>query len=328
MDAITFVLIDESVLTNGMRVLIAGIDTDQFEKNPVMFYYHKQESLPIGKWNNIRKENGQLLADPEFDEEDNDEDVQRIIRKVKKGYIKMASAGLVDLELSDDPIYKVQGQTDFTVIRSRIREASIVPIGRNHNSLAFRMYDKDGAELIPGKPETALKLADFIVSPKIEKKMSKKYLEILNLADSATDEMVDAAIEKLANDKKAAEDRALELADKVSSYENAEAEARKAEALNLCDAAVADGRLDAKGKEAILNLFDKDFDAAKTTLESIAKPVVIRDALNNADKSEREKLEGMTFGEIDKAGLQLLCKDSYPDLYKSKYKEFYGVDPQ
>ena len=158
--------------------------------------------------------------------------------------------------------------------------------------------------------------------------MSKKYLEILNLADSATDEMVDAAIEKSANDKKAAEDRALELADKVSSYENAEAEARKAEALNLCDAAVADGRLDAKGKEAILNLFDKDFEAAKTTLESIAKPVVIRDALNNADKSEREKLEGMTFGQIDKAGMQLLCKDSYPDLYKSKYKEFYGVDPQ
>lgn len=35
----------------------------------------------------------------------------------------MQSAGLVDLELSDDPAYRIDKQTGYTVLRSRLREA-------------------------------------------------------------------------------------------------------------------------------------------------------------------------------------------------------------
>lgn len=266
MDPITFVLIDESVLTNGMRVLVDGINTDQFERNPVMFYVHNDWTLPIGRWVNIRKEAGQLLADAEFDEDDDDKEVQRIIKKVKKGYIKMASAGLVELELSDDEAYRVSGQTGYTVIRCRVREGSIVPIGRNHNSLAFRLYDNEGKELNPANTEDGLKLSDFIVKPKIEKPMSKKYLQMLNLADDAGDELIEAAVQKLSSDKEAADLRAKQAEEKLDKLELADKEARKTAFTTELDTAFRDGRLAEKPegekqtpvKDRMLNLFDKD----------------------------------------------------------------------
>ena len=66
-----FVISDESVNRYGYRVLTAGIDTAQFEKNPIMYYLHDRlqygESKPrvmvIGRWDNVRKENAKLMAD-------------------------------------------------------------------------------------------------------------------------------------------------------------------------------------------------------------------------------------------------------------------------
>ena len=302
MDPITFVLIDESVLTNGMRVLVDGISTEQFEKNPVMFYYHNDWSLPIGKWTNIRKENGQILADADFDEDDDDKEVQRIIKKVKKGYIKMASAGLVDLELSDDPAYRIEKQTGYTVIRSRIRESSIVPIGRNHNSMAFfRLYDKEGNELNPTKKEDELKLSDFIVKPKIETKMSKKYLQMLNLADDAGDELIEAAVQKLAADKEAAETRVLSLSDdltkaneRLAAIELADTTARRAAFENELTDAFRDGRLSEKPegdkptpvRDRMLNLYDKDPEGTLELVKLLPKHTPAN--LNLGDRSGTE----------------------------------------
>jgi hypothetical protein len=66
-DTITFVLLDESVTVYGFRVLVAGVNLSQIERNPVMFYQHEDYRLPIGRWANIRKENNRILADAEFD---------------------------------------------------------------------------------------------------------------------------------------------------------------------------------------------------------------------------------------------------------------------
>ena len=78
----------------------------------------------------------------------------------------------------------------------------------------------------------------------------------------------------------------------------------------------------------MLNLFDKDPEGTRTMLGSIAKPTKL-DGLNLGDKTtERQELEKLSFSDIDKAGKQLLLKDTYPDLYKIKYKEQYGVEPK
>lgn len=158
---ITFILLDGSVTTYGFRVLVEGVDTSQFERNPVMFYHHKDYNLPIGTWSDIRKENGNLLADANFDYDDPDPEVQRIIGKVERGIIKMASVSLRDPEASADDSYKIEGQTLPSIVKSRLREASIVAIGGNHNAL--KLYDQTDSLI---DLSNNIKLADFFGSPK------------------------------------------------------------------------------------------------------------------------------------------------------------------
>jgi hypothetical protein len=329
MDPITFILLDGSTTTKDVCVSVDGVDTTQFEKNPVMFYQHNDWNMPVGRWANVRKDNGQLLADAIFDTEDTDKDVQRMIKKVQNGFINMASCGLVDLECSDDPMLCGDGACCMVVTNCRLREASIVAVGGNHNSMALRFYDNEGQEITFGKKENAaLKLSDFIVKQKIEI-MSKTYLKTLNLADNADDVAIGIAVEKLANEKAAADAKVLLLTDQVNAHETAKTNARKAEALNLTDAAIRDGRLDAKAKESTLNLFDKDFDGTKVLLESIPKQVKLSDLeLGDKDAKERKELEAMTYSDIDKKGKVLFLRDTYPDLYKEKYKAQFGVEPK
>ena len=327
MNPITFILLDGSTTTKDVCVLVDGVDTTQFEKNPVMFYQHNDWNMPVGKWENVRKENGQLLADAVFDTEDTDKDVQRMIKKVQNGFIKMASCGLVDLECSDDPMLCSDGDCCMVVTKCRLREASIVAVGGNHNSMALRFYDNEGVEITFGKKESAaLKLSDFIVKPKIEI-MSKTYLKTLNLADDANDVAIGVAVEKLASDKAAADAKVLLLTDQVTAHETEKSNARKAEALNLVDTAVKDGRIDAKGKETFINLFDKDFDSAKTSLEAIPTRQSVRDQLSAGSKTERETLNLMDWDALDKGGKLEKVKLEFNDMYVEKFEAKFHKKP-
>jgi hypothetical protein len=320
---IPFVILDSTVLTNGIRVLVSGVDIEQFQKNAVLLFDHNDWSLPIGRVDNVRKEADQILGDVVFDYEDLDKDAQRIIGKVERGFMRACSPGLVDLEGTDDELYRLNGQDNVTITKCRLREVSIVAIGKNHNAL--RLYDKDGAE-IQYVENPRLLLSDFIVSPKINVEM-KINLSKLNLSDGATDDQINQAIDLLLSDKKKVEDDLVAEKLKTTAHETEKQNALKAEALNLTDAAIRDGRLDAKAKDSVLNLFDKDPEAAKTMLENITKPTSIQTALNAGDKTERQKLEAMSWDEMDKKGLLLNCKDTQKDLYVSKFKEKFGKEP-
>ena len=196
----------------------------------------------------------------------------------------------------------------------------------------MRSKDKE----IDIKKDAGLKLADFIVKPKIEEKMPKNYLQILNLADTATDEMIGVAVMKLSDDLgKAVADKAKAEADlktatdKIDAIELADKEKRKTEAVTLTDAAVKDGRLDAKARESVLNLFDKDHEAAKLMLESITKPTSIKDQLSLGDKqkTEFETLSLMDFDQMDRAGKLGKVKTDFPELYAEKFEAKFGKKP-
>lgn len=289
---ITFILLDESETVYGVSVKIDGVDTSQFEKNPVMFYQHNDWNMPVGKWDNIRKESGKLLADAVFDYEDDDKDVKRMIKKVESGFIKMASCGLVDLDGIRDP---ENSDSKIIIVKCRLREASIVPIGGNHN--AMRLYDKEG-NLIELKDEKdTLKLADFIQKPKIKIQMKKETLDILNLSDNPSDEMIEAAVLKLNDEKKqaladkaTAEAAAKTAQDKLDALELAEKTAKTAEAVQLVDAAIKDGRLsekeDGSVKKAWLALFDSNHENAKTMLEGLPVRVSPAGSLHLGDGTD------------------------------------------
>lgn len=325
---IPFVLLDSSVLTYGVRVLVDGVDIDQFVKNPVMFYRHNDYDLPVGKWENIRKENGQLLADAAFDYEDDDKEVQRLIGKVERGFVKMASAGLVELMAASDVVYQIDGQDGPTVIKCRIREASIVPIGANHN--AFRLYDNDGKELDLKKDGVQLLLNDFIVKPNIPN-MNKNLITLLNLNDGASTDVQYDAVALLLSDKQKAEDRASTAETALEDLKKTIDEGRKAEAITLVDAAIKDGRLNAEGKAGYLKLFDADFDSAKASLSSIPARMTVRERINEGGHGsdlELSDLQKMSWDELDKKGKLILLKDKYNEVYVEKFEARFGKKPE
>ena len=131
----------ERVNSYGSRVITAGIDYSQYEKNPILLYMHRRgrkEDMPIGIMTNLRVENGVLYGTPKFD--DDTEDERNISKKWDRGTLRMLSAGLDVLEWSEDPAMLVAGQTRPTVTKSKLIEVSVVDIGSNDDALQVGLY--------------------------------------------------------------------------------------------------------------------------------------------------------------------------------------------
>ena len=106
----TFILYDDQrPNADGTRVLLSGLRLERFKKNPVMLYMHyraaTQGTKPdgsevIGRWENIRIQEHQLLAEAVFDEQD--PLASRIARKVEDQFLKGASIGIEVHRTSED----------------------------------------------------------------------------------------------------------------------------------------------------------------------------------------------------------------------------------
>jgi hypothetical protein len=124
----TFKVSDESKNSHGFKVITNGIDTTNFKKNPVMYYMHDRSILVIGRWENLRIENNELFADAVFDPKD--DFAKKIEQKVKGGFLKAASIGIIP-----------QDKKDGVVTKSQLLEISIVDRGSNNNAL--RLYNQN-----------------------------------------------------------------------------------------------------------------------------------------------------------------------------------------
>ena len=131
----TFILYDEKIINrDGTRVLLSGLKLEAFKKNPVMLYMHSRGSESkspsgsevIGRWENIRLRESQLLADAVFDERDDFS--KKIAQKVKENFLRAASIGIEVIASSDEERYKIPGQTGSSIVSSILLEASVVDI--------------------------------------------------------------------------------------------------------------------------------------------------------------------------------------------------------
>ena len=324
----TFVLHDETVNTYGFRMLTSGANLEEFRKNPVILLNHKDWELPIGRWENIRIEGAQILADALFDEKD---DVAvKIACKVEGGFLRMASMGAwPPEEVSDAEELKLPGQTLPTVTRWTAREASIVTIGANHNALV--LFDRQtGKPLDLTDASTVIRIMDRLNHTKNDSNMDNTLKEILKLQDSAQDAEVIGAVKQLIenHDRLARENQ--ELKEAAARAETERKEARHAEAVRLVDAAIADGRIHAAGKEAYLKLFDADFENTRATLDAIPRRQSVTGRIREGERqqaTELSDLAGKSWDELDKAGRLVELKDKAPELYREKFKAEFGTDP-
>lgn len=129
----TFIISDESVNADGFVIQTKGIRTERFKKDPVMLYMHAREKGVIGRWDNIRTEGSQLIADAVFDE--NNPLGKEVKERVDGGFLRSASIGLSVLNYE-----RIDGVD--TVTDCELTEVSIVDIPSNRN--AVKLFDKRG----------------------------------------------------------------------------------------------------------------------------------------------------------------------------------------
>ncbi len=193
-----FQLSDETLNSYGFRVLTSGIDLTVFEQNPVMLHQHNSYTgMPIGRWTDLKKANGVLSAETDFDEED--PEVLPIKGKVDRGYLKAASVGIRILAWSDDPKDLLPGQTRPTVTRCQLYEASIVGVPANANALKLR----DAGGLVTLSADAPAEFLNHVLpslkppTPTIPQVDKPQLCAALGLSADASDAEVIAAIGKL-----------------------------------------------------------------------------------------------------------------------------------
>ncbi|MBR4962950.1 MAG: HK97 family phage prohead protease, partial [Muribaculaceae bacterium] len=245
------VISTSAVNSYGFRVLTEGIDTTQFERNPILLWMHnrpmrgtKDEVLPLGRVENLRKEGDKLIGSLVFDSAD--EFAKQIESKWQNGIIKMVSAGLEVISTDESPELMLPGQTGTTITKSKLKEVSVVDIGANDDALA--LYHRGEMLLLSDGNH---KNIDFLT---IKNTKMKKIAIQLGLAEGATESEILAKVAGIQNENKTLKDAAEK--------------ARKDAIVNLVSSAQEAGKFGADKKDHFVKLgMECGFETLKTTLE-------------------------------------------------------------
>jgi phage head maturation protease len=322
----TFVLSDESINSYGFRVLTAGIALDRFERNPIMLWNHtrsvrddRETMLPIGKWANIRVEDGRLIADAVFDEKD--KFAMKIAEKVEQGIINMASIGFVVNEESDKPEVVLPGQTLKTVTKCTLLEVSIVDIGSNANAVA--LYDKEGniMELSAGG-QCAVGLINNSKNTSMD---VKEIAKILGLKEDATEAEIKEKLNALNREQKdeAANSRIGELEGKLRQLEAEKAAQEKKAITTLVDDAVKAGKITIDKKQHFVELGIKvGIDSLTETLSCMNPALRPTDVIGHHPTPGQKKFSEM--GEDELRALRDNDRTAYCELYRREF----GIEPE
>lgn len=317
-----FILNDESKYNSyGFRVLNTGIDLDRFRSNPVMLDGHNNSNdSVIGKWNNIQVDGAELSAEPEFDSED--EKAQKIDGKVKRGYIKGASLGL----LFNHDSLQLEPNGKFALMRTEVIEASIVPVPSNAGAL--RLYvQQEGKLHLMSEEEIKLSVSNILKNNNYNN-MKKVFLSAaallaLGLENKNTAEGVDAdLIEKGINDLKAkldAQEQKLTAAQTALKTLQANAlAAKKTAAEKIVADAIAEGKIDATAKEDWLQLALSNEALATSTLNALPAKTSLAAQVNNQTPAASTVKTADDFEKLP-LDAQLSFKANNPEAYKKLF---------
>jgi HK97 family phage prohead protease len=303
----TFILSTEDVNSYGTWISTEGISLKRFNINPVMFYGHNYD-IVIGRWENLRIENGKLLADAVFDMKD--PFAAEIARKIEEGFIKGVSVGIDIIAHSDDKQYKKPGQGLPAILQSELVEASIVPVPANSSSLKLGRLAKN----LKLSAELSDKYIDLLFENNhtLNQNLNMKQIALkLGLKDDATEQDILSAIEKI----QLANKKGIELVKNVIGKIFAKA-----------------GFKDEKAIESISKIIDTNMELADDALNMIqlsepkqqVKQESIADMLRAQKQPEVSK--PATFKEFMDQGKLAALKAQNLSEYKRLYHEHYKCE--
>ena len=301
-----------------------GIDLRQYQRNPILLWMHRRsfdgDSMPIGRIENLRIDGDRLIGTPVFDQKD--EFAKKIESKWEDGFLRMASAGIEVVEVSNAPEYVQPGQTRATIIRCKLEEVSIVDIGANNEALqlshggkVLRLAAGEQSDIIPllapkEKEETAEGTApEASDNNQIKNQMNKEFLQLLGLSETATEQEALGALRLM-----------KEKADKVESLQLASITA-------LVDGAIAEKRITADKKDHFVSLGKSaGIESLRATLELMQpqhKPTDILHQRTEAPAGDGHKTYAK-LSEVPEEEIRKM-KEENPVEYARLYKAEYGV---
>jgi len=128
-----FIICDNTLNRKGWRLLVAGIDTEGFNKNPICCVQHDTWMMPVGKWKNLKIDKDQLIGTVTFDK--NDPDAVKLYWKYEDGFMNAVSLHIIIMEESEEPSLLVQGQRYPTITKSELLEISLVTLPGQKNAV-------------------------------------------------------------------------------------------------------------------------------------------------------------------------------------------------
>lgn len=133
---------DDSIDRDGEIVDPAGIDTKNFERNPVLLYAHDYRSDPIGKVLQITKEGNRMLFKPQFAVDINPK-AKMYFEMFKAGILNAFSIGFIPKRWEDRK--NADGSSNRVFLETELLEISAVPVPANPQALvlarSFKMAD-------------------------------------------------------------------------------------------------------------------------------------------------------------------------------------------
>ena len=300
---------NESVNCYGFRVLTAGVNVEQYKRNPVLLYMHERGNV-VGYVNDLKVENDEITGELMFDCAS--EQSERCQKQFEFGSLRMVSAGLEIIETSEDPTMLVPGQTRPTITKSRLFEVSVADVGANDDAIVL---EKDGKRIMLSKDGTCGLPLITHNNNQSNKDMEQKVIALqLGLPETATENEINAKLAQL---------KAVE-----QENETLKAEKQKltdARITQLVDAAVAEKRLDAQHKEQFVKLGAQiGADELEKTLQAM-KPQVKLSAILGHQGSAPESGSEKTYTKLSEVPADELVKlradnvEEYKKLYEAEY---------
>lgn len=303
---------DDSLNSHGSRVLTAGVDVSQYDRNPVLLYMHERGKV-IGFMKEIKVENGEITGEPVFD------CATELSKQCKKqwevGSLRMVSIGIDILETSDEPEHLVAGQTAPTITKSRIFETSIVDIGANDNAIVMR---RDGKQITLGKDsENPLPPINNKPQNKTQEMEHKTIALKLGLPETADE----AAILNKIGELQA-------TANEVTALKKDKEDLTLSQVTTAVETAIKENRLTADKKEHFINLGKTiGIDSLKTTLEAMAPTAKLGNAINTS-KDTQGAGQQKTYTKLSQVPEEELLKIRENDKaeFRRLFKAEYGYD--
>lgn len=296
-----------SLNSYGTRVLTSGIDIEQYKKNPILLYMHRRgerEDAPIGRVDDVHIEGDKLVGSLVFDEKD--DFGKKVAQKWADGFLRMVSAGLSIIELSDDPAVLLPGQRRMTITKSKLDEVSVVDIGANDDSLA--LYNAEGGRIALAQgDDLSLPLLQTTPTPNTSQSMNEKIVLALGLSKEATEEQVLGAIAQMKEKSEASDKLTLSL---VTAQ---------------VDEAIRQGRISAEARETYLQI-GLTLGCDQLAIALCAHTAPVRPSTLVAEKNTSPttyiRLSDIPIGQLEQ------YKQEHPEDYVRLYRELYGCDPR